>query len=56
MQDTVNDGGVMQDTAEVQVKGLAEQILAEDENLRAQELVRFKHFFLCYVFANLNNL
>jgi len=31
----------MQDTVEVQVKGLAEQILAEDEKLRAQELVRF---------------
>ena len=39
----------MQDTVEVQVKGLAEQILAEDEKLRAQELVRFTitTFFLC---------
>jgi len=33
-----NDDVVMQDTVEVQVKGLAEQILAEDEELRAQEL------------------
>jgi len=33
-----NDDVVMQDTVEVQVKGLAEQILAEDEKLRAQEL------------------
>jgi hypothetical protein len=31
----------MQDTVEVQVKGLAEQIIAEDEKLRAQELVRY---------------
>jgi coiled-coil domain-containing protein 12 len=36
-----NDDVVMQDTVEVQVKGLAEQILAEDEKLRAQELVLF---------------
>ena len=36
-----NDDVVMQDTVEVQVKGLAEQIMAEDEKLRAQELVRF---------------
>ena len=34
-----NDDVVMQDTVEVQVKGLAEQIIAEDEKLRAQELV-----------------
>jgi len=33
-----NDDVVMQDTVEVQVKGLAEQILAEDEKIRAQEL------------------
>jgi len=33
-----NDDVVMQDTVEVQVKGLAEQIIAEDEKLRAQEL------------------
>ena len=37
-----NDDIIMEDTVEVQVKGLAEQILAEDEKLRAQELVRFK--------------
>lgn len=47
-----NDDVVMQDTVEVQVKGLAEQIIAEDEKLRAQELVWFlQHlapFFLCY--------
>ena len=40
----------MQDTVEVQVKGLAEQILAEDEKIRAQELVwltTFSAFFVC---------
>ena len=36
----------MQDTVEVQVKGLAEQIIAEDEKIRAQELVRFISTFL----------
>ena len=30
----------MEDTVETQVKGLAEQIIADDENRRAQELVR----------------
>ena len=30
----------MEDTVEVQVKGLAEQIIADDEKRRAQELVR----------------
>lgn len=30
---------VMEDTVENQVKGLAEQIIAEDEKRRAQELV-----------------
>ena len=39
----------MQDTVEVQVKGLAQQILAEDENLRAQELVLVQTVVLCYV-------
>lgn len=42
----------MEDTVEGQVKGLAEQILAEDEKLRAQELVRFttsRLFFYCFV-------
>ena len=44
-----NDDVVMQDTVEVQVKGLAEEIIAEDEKLRAQELVRFttSRLFLC---------
>jgi hypothetical protein len=31
---------VMQDTVENRVKGLAEQIIADDEKRRAQELVR----------------
>ena len=41
----------MQDTVEVQVKGLAEQIIAEDEKLRAQELVWFYNFdpFFVYI-------
>jgi coiled-coil domain-containing protein 12 len=39
----------MQDTVEVQVKGLAEQILAEDEKLRAQELVRFTISRVCVI-------
>ena len=46
-----NDDVVMQDTVEVQVKGLAEQILAEDEKLRAQELVRLttsRTFYLLF--------
>jgi len=30
----------MEDTVETQVKGLAEQIIADDEKRRAQELVR----------------
>jgi coiled-coil domain-containing protein 12 len=34
----------MEDTVEVQVKGLAEQIIADDEKRRAQELVRFAKF------------
>ena len=38
----VNDDVVMQDTVEVQVKGLAEEIIAEDEKLRAQELVWYQ--------------
>jgi hypothetical protein len=43
----------MQDTVEIQVKGLAEQILAEDEKLRGQELVRVHQhlFFSCYAYA-----
>ena len=49
-----NDDAVMQDTVEVQVKGLAEQIIAEDEKLRAQELVRITissdfYFIVCYI-------
>jgi coiled-coil domain-containing protein 12 len=34
----------MEDTVETQVKGLAEQIIADDENRRAQELVRNMKF------------
>lgn len=45
-----NDDIVMQDTIEVQVKGLTEQILAEDEKLRAQELVRFTRLFSFFFF------
>ena len=44
----------MQDTVEVQVKGLAEQIIAEDEKLRAQELVWFYNFDL-FLFTLLIN-
>lgn len=50
-----NDDVVMQDTVEVQVKGLAEQILAEDEKLRAQELVRFTTFLTFFGFTSLIN-
>jgi len=35
-----HDDVEMEDTVETQVKGLAEQIIADDENRRAQELVR----------------
>ena len=45
----------MQDTVEVQVKGLAEQIIAEDEKLRAQELVQFYNFDLFFLFTLLIN-
>jgi len=34
------DDVAMEDTVENQVKGMAEQIIADDENRRAQELVR----------------
>lgn len=46
----------MQDTVETQAEGLAEQILIEDEKLRAQELVTSSKTFLsCVVsFANCN--
>lgn len=44
----------MQDTVEVQVQGLTEQILAEDEKLRAQELVCVTKTAL-FMFANLIN-
>jgi len=36
----------MEDTVEVQVKGLAEQIIADDEKRRAQELVCYRKFSL----------
>ena len=46
-----NDDVVMQDTVEVQVKGLAEEIIAEDEKLRAQELVWYQTvLFLVFLF------
>jgi hypothetical protein len=39
-----HDDVEMEDTVETQVKGLAEQIIADDENRRAQELVRNTKF------------
>lgn len=39
MKKRAKDDVVMDDTVENQVKGLAQQIIAEDEKRRAQELV-----------------
>lgn len=45
---TRNDDEDLEDTVEKNVAGLAEQIVAEDEETRAQDLVRypFYHIFL----------